>query len=405
MNTLDADALEQQVRDCLLHLYDYIFLQEHPLVHTCVPDAKGDASRIQVFRQIITDAIESLNPGGRVEANSRETRLFDILQMRYINQQQIQFILHRLNLSERQFYRDHAKAVQTLSRVLSEQIKGPLVADAPATMSIQSEVERVHNQGEPQQVNALNFVQQTLVTIQALVQRHQAQIDLHIPDTVLALNTDRTVLRQAIIWIMSQLITQSPEQSSFSLSLDLSANHYQFIFRRKDSTFDLMPLYFAAEQKETLHTLVSALGGQITEAVLLDDEVQIVLEVPLKQRSILIIDDNPDVIALFRRYLAGYPYQALTAPEGDQAIQIAREAQPGLIILDVMLPKQDGWEILQLLKNHRTTRHIPVLICSVLNAADLAQSVGADGFLRKPPRESEFLEVLSHFLTTNPQST
>jgi CheY-like chemotaxis protein len=87
----------------------------------------------------------------------------------------------------------------------------------------------------------------------------------------------------------------------------------------------------------------------------------------------------------------------LTARDGSQATRIAQETQPLLIILDVMLPEQDGWEILQTLKSHPETQRIPVLVCSVLNASELAISLGADGFLRKPPGESEFLAILEKY--------
>jgi CheY-like chemotaxis protein len=398
MENLDTDAFEQQVRECLLHLFDYLFLQDHPLVHACVPEAKGDASRIQAFRQMVTDAIESLKPDTGVTPDSRKTRLYQILQMRYLSQQQLQHILHRLNLSERQFYRDHAKAVQTVSYILAEQIKQPLVLPTAPTSSIslQSEIELVHRQGEPQQINGLEFLHKTLHAIQGLIDRHQAHIEITATNPRLDLSMDLTVLRQAIIWIMSQLVTHSPSGSRFVVSLNLTGSHYQFTFEREtDDEMAWRPI----PQTDTLATLVTALSGQ-----LLQDDEGITLEVPLEQQSILIIDDNPDAVALFRRYLAGYPYQVLAAHDGTQAIELATNAQPRLIVLDVMLPKQDGWEVLQLLKNRRSTAHIPILICSVLDAADLALSVGADGFLKKPPGEATFLDALARHLNPDPQS-
>jgi hypothetical protein len=280
MNLFDADTLEQHVRDCLLHLYDYMFLQEHPLVLVCVPNAKGEASRVQLFRQVITTAIESLNSGPELDTNSRDARIYHILHMRYIGQKQIQYILHYLNLSERQFYRDHAKAVQALSRVLNEQIKAPLISPA-VTMSIQSEVERVHNQDEPQQVNSRAFVEKTLSTLQALADRHQARITLNVPETPLALNTNRTVLRQALIWIMSRLITQSPPRSLFKLSLDVLPSYCRFTLERTDTTVDLEPIHFPDDQAETLSTLVSALDGTIKQEAHPGQGVQIILDIPL----------------------------------------------------------------------------------------------------------------------------
>ena len=102
------------------------------------------------------------------------------------------------------------------------------------------------------------------------------------------------------------------------------------------------------------------------------------------------------MITLFRRYLAGYPYLVLTTDEADLALQLAKDSSPELIVLDVLLPQRDGWEILQSLKSHPLTQHIPVLVCSVLDSPELARVLGADGFLHKPPGETEFLGVLAH---------
>ena len=64
------------------------------------------------------------------------------------------------------------------------------------------------------------------------------------------------------------------------------------------------------------------------------------------------------------------------------------------IILDIMLPGVDGWQILQKCKTHPETADIPVLICSVLDMQDVALSLGADAYIKKPPSREEFLSTL-----------
>src|SRR2546423_1376202 len=147
---LTFEAFEHQLKDCLAHYYDYAFLQRHPLVQSLAANASGDALRVQSFRDQIEQAIDSLKPGPDSDPASKQSRLYNILFYRYINQQQVQPILHRLNLGERQFYRDHGKAIQTLCDVLWERIK-----DSPGTpaISIQSEIQRVHRQARPEQVD------------------------------------------------------------------------------------------------------------------------------------------------------------------------------------------------------------------------------------------------------------
>src|SRR5579859_5910997 len=162
-----ADAFEQQVRDCLAHYYDYAFLQDNELVRLLTPEVRSDAQRVQVFRELVEQAIDSLKPGPGSDADSRQARFYNILQYRYINQQQVQRVLFRLNLGERQFYRDHNKAIETLSKVLLTQVKGNQ-PEPDTTISIQSEIQRLHSASRPEQVEVRAFLEKTLAAIQGL---------------------------------------------------------------------------------------------------------------------------------------------------------------------------------------------------------------------------------------------
>jgi CheY-like chemotaxis protein len=399
MSEREFEAFEQQVRECLAHYYDYAFLHSHPLVHALAPDVSGDARRVQRFREVIEQAVESLKPAPESDISSKPTRIYNILFYRYVNQEQVQHLLHRLNVSDRQYYRDHNKAIQALSRALLEFTKDTQF-EMESPISIQSEIQRIRDQTQLVQIDAQTFLQKTLDALQGLTERYHSAIDLEIDGQFLLLTSDVTVLRQTIIWILSQLIIQSAPYSQFKLLLRVEEaiqEECQFIFRREASPSSPSPDQsspFSLEQRDTLHDLVQALEGRVEEDDALNGDYQLCLTVPLRKRSVLIIDDNPDAIALFRRYLHGHPYEILTADDPDRALQLARDLLPDLIVLDVILPQQDGWDILQSLKGHPSTRHIPVLVCSVLDSPELAHVLGADGFLRKPPSEAHFLDAL-----------
>src|SRR5690606_32563127 len=104
--------------------------------------------------------------------------------------------------------------------------------------------------------------------------------------------------------------------------------------------------------------LVSASGGLEVER---DDERGEVLRVvlPVAQRTtVLVVDDNPELLQLFQRFLNGLPYQVVLANSSAQAVDLAQRARPQVITLDLMMPMQDGWELLQLLKNLPETRQV-----------------------------------------------
>lgn len=392
MTNLSFEAFTDYVRNCLAHLYDYAFLQEHALPRLLVPDAAGDASRIQTFREIIINTIETLNvPHDNLQ--TKQSRLYGILSLRYIQQQPLHQTLLKLNLSERQFYRDHGQGVLVISRLLWEQLPK---TETAIDVSIRSELQRLNSQEIPEAftIELDTFLTRTLEAVESLREKHNVQITLNISPAVNVISLDLAVLRQALIWLLSQVIIHSDPGTRLTLSIGVHQNQYRFVVRQPHQENDAV--YPILLRQEILQTFVQALDGQLQEWTA-RNEMGILLEIPLRKHSLLLIDDNPDVIALFRRYLAAQPYHLFTAQQGDQAIQTARDLRPDIIILDVLLPKLDGWEVLLTLKNLPETRNIPVLICSVLDAAELATSLGADGFLKKPPREDEFFEMLSVF--------
>ena len=83
---------------------------------------------------------------------------------------------------------------------------------------------------------------------------------------------------------------------------------------------------------------------------------------------------------------------------GGDGLRLARHLRPLAIVLDLMMPGQDGWEILQNLKADAATADIPVIVCSVLAQESLAQALGADAYLRKPVSREQLLVVLDPLL-------
>jgi CheY-like chemotaxis protein len=110
--------------------------------------------------------------------------------------------------------------------------------------------------------------------------------------------------------------------------------------------------------------------------------------------SVLVIDDNEGLVKLIGRYLTDQACRVTAAADGREGLRLAQEEAPDAIILDVMIPQVHGWEVLQRLRNHPKTASIPVIICSVINDPELAQSLGASLFLPKPVSRSKILAAL-----------
>ena len=104
-------------------------------------------------------------------------------------------------------------------------------------------------------------------------------------------------------------------------------------------------------------------------------------------KLILIADDDGDLLDLVRFRLDQGGYDTITAGNGEEALKLARERLPDLCVLDVMMPKLNGFQVVQALRDSRPTEGIRVLLLTAtVQDRDIAHGleVGADDYLRKP---------------------
>ncbi len=113
-----------------------------------------------------------------------------------------------------------------------------------------------------------------------------------------------------------------------------------------------------------------------------------------RQRLVLCVDDDAGVITLFRRYLSKQGYRVVGLTDSTAAVERARQLKPFAITLDVLMPDKDGWQVVQELKADPETRHIPVIMCTILSKEKRGLSLGASDYLVKPIMEQELLAAL-----------
>ena len=104
-------------------------------------------------------------------------------------------------------------------------------------------------------------------------------------------------------------------------------------------------------------------------------------------RTVLVADDDEDILQLVSFRLERAGYNVITAADGQQAIAAAREHQPDLAVLDVMMPGMNGYEVTRALRADQATAQIPVILLTArVQEADVSRGfeAGADDYLRKP---------------------
>lgn len=119
----------------------------------------------------------------------------------------------------------------------------------------------------------------------------------------------------------------------------------------------------------------------------------------VSEYSILIVDDVPTNVMLVQAILKKEGYSLLTAENGAKALQIAQEKHPNLILLDIMMPEMDGYEVLQRLKSNPDTNDIPVIIMSALNdmpSIVKGYQLGATEYVTKPFQRDELIKRIYH---------
>ena len=121
----------------------------------------------------------------------------------------------------------------------------------------------------------------------------------------------------------------------------------------------------------------------------------------MSKAKILLIDDHRTVLRLLEAILKLRGYDLLYAENGQQGMALARQEQPDLILLDVMMPEIDGFKVCQYLKGQAETAHIPVVFLTARGAADdqaAGRRAGAQGFLTKPFLAREVLDLIERVL-------
>ena len=101
-------------------------------------------------------------------------------------------------------------------------------------------------------------------------------------------------------------------------------------------------------------------------------------------RSILVVDDDPNIRSLLQQELTEAGYAVRLAENGRQALALVREETPGLIILDVMMPEMNGFDVAAVLKNDPSTMDIPIIILSIVEDKERGFRLGVDRYLTKP---------------------
>jgi len=386
-----------QMKDALAHLYDYAYLQTHPLATTLADEAAtSQQTQGQELRKILLDAVEALNPGPNFPFRSPERRGYASLFCRYVEGQSPAEIAQFLAISERQLRRVHGRALEALASILWNQyVEGQeeLVAHEEQN-ALQREASRVMSREE---IELRDTAEGVVSTVVGLAEQRCMTLSVEIPAHLPPLYASRTLVRQIFFNILSRTLQRMADGRvtlEAGLKGDMITISVIAVGRESEEPPERLPTL--EEELSVSFQFAESLGGRMWLEKVPGPGLAIHFALPAAgEATVLAIDDNEALFRLFERYLAQHRYRLVGVRDGDEGMRVARELQPSVITLDVMMPDRDGWEILQTLCTDPLTSDIPVIVCTVLDEPELAFSLGARAYLKKPVERSELLSALA----------
>jgi two-component system alkaline phosphatase synthesis response regulator PhoP len=117
--------------------------------------------------------------------------------------------------------------------------------------------------------------------------------------------------------------------------------------------------------------------------------------------KILVVDDHPDIARLIQRELENEGHTIVTASDGEEALRLVAREEPAVVVLDVILPKMDGFEVLRALRSDPATRGIRVIMLTVMDqdgAVSHGLELGADWYVAKPFVPGDIASLVRRFL-------
>ena len=104
-------------------------------------------------------------------------------------------------------------------------------------------------------------------------------------------------------------------------------------------------------------------------------------------KKILVVEDEPELVKALEVRLKSQDYEVITALDGEEGLRKARKENPDLIILDIMIPKMDGYKVSRMLKFDESYKHIPIIMLTAKSEREdkaLGEETGADEYITKP---------------------
>ncbi|NLF00285.1 MAG: hybrid sensor histidine kinase/response regulator [Anaerolineales bacterium] len=403
---LSRDGVVQQVHADLAHLYDAEHLRASPLARLLRLAGRFDTA--SALRDVLMKAIAVLKPADDVPAHLPPWLLYQSLYCCYVQQLGQQLVADQLGISVRQLRREQVTALEHLVDHLwqtyhdaREQKSGvaasagepePTASQQPS--GLLGEMAWLKDLPTERPTDLLEILNETLTLIQPLAADRAIKFQPLAVGVFPPLAVHPVALTQMLVDVLTAALGWTAPGGLVAVTARVAG--YQVILTVVGGGGDAELL--AQGSQDELHIarqIAEVCGAALTLPSREVGEFRVTLSLPAREQvPVLVVDDNEDALQLLQRYAVGTRYRVVGTQDPEQALALAERLRPQVIVLDVMMPQVDGWRLLGRLRQHPLTADTPVVVCTIVTQEELAFSLGASGFIRKPVTRAAFLAAL-----------
>ena len=389
----EFQTFREALRDVLLHLYHPGFEPSDVLCEVVGCDPVEGSERL---REILLESIRDLEVTLDAPPDSRSRRGFEALHKRFVLGYTQEKTAECLHMSVRNVQRIQVEALDVVAKRLWRRrsvSERSTQADQAPDWRKQTDLElaslRMRAPGAVSDVaETINGV---LEVGNVLASRHGFRLKLGFVQPHLVAAIHPAALRQTLITAIGRL-AQHISTGQMTIFANLEDGLVKITIIAPIAAGD------AAGDETLLRDIIvppKASVGVDREG----ERVFLRVRAPsVDERTVLVVEDNPDMVHFYRRCTAGTPYRIVHVAPGQNLVDQIESAVPDIIVLDVMLPDVDGWQLLTHLHERPLTKSVPVIVCSVVKEEELALALGAARFLSKPIQPRRFVGALDQVL-------
>jgi len=399
------EAFARHVRSAMESLYDFVRLQTHPLLGLL--DVSGTSAQTagESLRQILWESVDQLRPQCSKRGPASDSLGYSILVLHYLEARDMAETCRELGIGAATFYRRKREGLDAVASILWEKCQESGVAPTPKAEGHDdispddracAEAVQFARSSSLKKVDPARLLTDVWRRVEHLASEQLVPLQINRVADLPVVYGDPEVYQQILLNILTEGIGSAGPQG-----LELSASHQDCTVQwklsgfRADCTPRSMKLMTGVRVSEAL---VQVYGG-LLELSYAKGDLVLTCGVPSERpRTVLIVDDDLDTRDLYRRYLEGQRVFVEVSQGDDLSPDRLAGLRPDIVLLDVLMPHEGGWHVLETLRSLPETREKPVVVCSVLSQPRLALSLGASLVLRKPISRERLLAVVSSLL-------